>query len=114
MELCRFAGTRAPACSRETPVHPARRDDLWRLRRAASYLLLLKAIRVLDPGMADDHSHASLLELVNMRDELSELFGNRPVDVATPSILSNPFRRRTVMRDLETILTASDQDFADL
>jgi len=49
------------------------------------------------------NSHVSLLDLVDMQDELSKLFGNRPVDVATASILRNPFRRRTIMRDLEPV-----------
>lgn len=49
------------------------------------------------------NSHTSLLDLVDMQDELSQLFGNRPVDIATESILRNPFRRRTIMRDLEAV-----------
>ena len=51
----------------------------------------------------DDKARATLLDLVDIQDELSDLFGNRPVDVATPSILRNPFRRRTILRDLQTI-----------
>lgn len=51
----------------------------------------------------ENDSRASLLDLVDMQDELSKLFGNRPVDVATSSILRNPFRRRTIMRDLEPV-----------
>ena len=49
------------------------------------------------------NSQASLLDLVDMQDELSRMFDNRPVDIATPSILRNPFRRRTIMRDLELV-----------
>ncbi len=49
------------------------------------------------------NSQASLLDLVDMQDELSRIFDNRPVDIATPSILRNPFRRRTIMRDLELV-----------
>jgi len=50
-----------------------------------------------------DTSRASLFDLVDLQDELSALFAGRPVDIATPSILKNPFRRRTVTRDLETL-----------
>jgi uncharacterized protein len=49
------------------------------------------------------HSQSSLLDLVEMQDELSRIFDNRPVDIATPSILRNPFRRRTILRDLELV-----------
>jgi uncharacterized protein len=48
-------------------------------------------------------SRASLFDLVDMQTELSKIFDDRPVDIATESILRNPFRRRTIMRDLETI-----------
>lgn len=50
-----------------------------------------------------EDSRASLFDLVELQDELSTLFAGRTVDVATPSILQNPFRRRTVTRDLETL-----------
>jgi predicted nucleotidyltransferase len=50
-----------------------------------------------------EDSRASLFDLVDLQDELSMLFAGRTVDVATPSILQNPFRRSTVTRDLETL-----------
>ena len=50
-----------------------------------------------------EDSRASLFDLVELQDELSTLFAGRTVDVATPSILQNPFRCRTVTRDLETL-----------
>ena len=50
-----------------------------------------------------EDSRASLFDLVEMQEELSTLFPGRTVDVATPSILQNPFRRRSVTRDLETL-----------
>jgi len=51
----------------------------------------------------DDSAQASLYDLVDMQDELSQILGKRSVDLATPSILRNPFRRRTIVKDLETI-----------
>ena len=45
----------------------------------------------------------SLWGLVDMQDELSPLFGNRRVEVASPEILSNPYRRRTIERDLKVL-----------
>jgi predicted nucleotidyltransferase len=50
-----------------------------------------------------EDARASLFDLVGLQDELSVLFAGRTVDVATPSILQNPFRRRTVTRDLEML-----------
>lgn len=44
--------------------------------------------------------------MVDMREELSTLFGGRKVDLATPAILNNPFRRKAIERDLETIYAA--------
>lgn len=37
----------------------------------------------------------SLAGLVALQDELSQLFGDREVDVTTPSVLMNPYRRRS-------------------
>lgn len=51
-------------------------------------------------------SRASLLDLSAMRDELSPLFGGRKVDLATPEILENPFRRKTIVPDLTTLYAA--------
>lgn len=45
----------------------------------------------------------SLWGLMDMQDELSPLFGNRRVEVASPEILSNRFRRRTIERDLKVL-----------
>lgn len=45
----------------------------------------------------------SLWGLVDMQDELSPLFGNRRVEIASPEILSNPYRRRTIERDLQVL-----------
>ncbi len=51
-----------------------------------------------DPG-----NNVSLLEIPALQEELSALFGGRKVDVATPEILDNPFRRRTILPDLMTL-----------
>lgn len=47
----------------------------------------------------------SLFDMVRMRDELSRLFG-RKVDLATPAILENPYRRQSVLRDLRELYAA--------
>lgn len=38
-----------------------------------------------------------------LQNELSTLFGGRKVDLATPAIMRNPFRKKTIERDLETV-----------
>jgi len=48
----------------------------------------------------------SLSGLVLLRDELSKIFGGRKVDVATRSILKNPYRRRAIVRELEELYAA--------
>jgi predicted nucleotidyltransferase len=47
----------------------------------------------------------SLLDLIAMRDELSELFG-RQVDLAEENCLRNPFRRREILGTKERIYAA--------
>jgi uncharacterized protein len=51
-------------------------------------------------------SKTSSLDMVDMQAELSSLFGGRRVDLASPRILENPFRRRTILPDLKTIYAA--------
>ena len=36
----------------------------------------------------------------------SSLFGGRKVDIATPAILNNPYRRREIEKDLELLYAA--------
>ncbi len=48
----------------------------------------------------------SLGKMVTISDEFSRLFGGRRVDLVTPVVLENPYRRRTIMRDLETLYAA--------
>ena len=44
--------------------------------------------------------------LLKLQSELSALFGQRPVDVATSSILRNPYRRKSILKDLQSIYGA--------
>ena len=48
----------------------------------------------------------ALGEMADMRAELSTLFGGRKVDLATSAILRNPFRRKAIEQDLETLYAA--------
>lgn len=48
---------------------------------------------------------ASLFDMVRMRDELSRLFG-RKVDLATSTVLENPYRRRAILKDLRELYAA--------
>ena len=41
-----------------------------------------------------------LFGIVDLKDELSRLFGGRSVDVLTSPVISNPIRRRSIERDL--------------
>jgi len=43
--------------------------------------------------------------LLKMQQEMAELLG-RSIDLATPAILKNPFRRKAIMRDLENLYAA--------
>ena len=51
----------------------------------------------------EEDAKVGLFDLVKMEDELSELFGKRRVDLVTPSIFRNPYRRRAILKDLEQI-----------
>lgn len=48
----------------------------------------------------------SLGGMVKMKDEFSALFGGHKVDIATPAILNNPYRRREIERDMEELYAA--------
>ena len=45
----------------------------------------------------------SLGSMVNISDDFSALFGGRKVDLATPSILNNPYRKRATEDDMEVL-----------
>lgn len=51
-------------------------------------------------------SRASLFDITAMQDEFSEALGGRKVDIATPEILRNPFRRDSIIPDLTPIYEA--------
>lgn len=48
----------------------------------------------------------SLGGMVKISDDLSALFGGRKVDIATPSILKNPYRKRAIEKELEELYAA--------
>jgi predicted nucleotidyltransferase len=45
----------------------------------------------------------SLWGLTDMQDALTPLFGGRQVHIAGPGILDNPYRRKTIERDLQVL-----------
>ena len=51
-------------------------------------------------------SRASLYDMTAMQDEFSAAFGGRKVDIVTPEILSNPFRRDSIVPELKLIYAA--------
>lgn len=54
----------------------------------------------------DADSSATLLDLPALQEKLSALFGGRKVDIATPEILDNPFRREAILPELKTLYAA--------
>jgi len=48
----------------------------------------------------------SLGGMVVIQDAFVKLFGGRKVDVATPAILNNPYRRRAIEKDMEELYAA--------
>jgi len=48
----------------------------------------------------------SLGGMVKISDAFSKLFNGRKVDIATPSILNNPYRRREIEKDMELLYAA--------
>jgi len=48
----------------------------------------------------------SSFDLVGMQEALSPLFGNRPIQIAGPGILKNPYRRKTILPDLKKLYEA--------
>jgi len=51
----------------------------------------------------EENAEASFFDLVEIERELSALFGNRTVDVVTPAVFRNPYRKRAILKDLERI-----------
>ncbi len=54
----------------------------------------------------EENANIGLFEMVEMQDELSTLLDQRSVDLVTPSVLNNPYRRRTILRNLERVYGA--------
>jgi uncharacterized protein len=54
-----------------------------------------------EPGQAP-----SLAGFSRLQERLAELFGTDKVDLATPSILRNPYRRKTILPDLQELFAA--------
>lgn len=48
-------------------------------------------------------SKTTYFDLVHMQDELSPLFGSRTMQIAGPGILKNPYRRESILPDLQTL-----------
>jgi len=48
----------------------------------------------------------SLGGMVEIHEAFSGLFGGRKVDVATPSILNNPYRKRAIEKEMEELYAA--------
>jgi predicted nucleotidyltransferase len=45
----------------------------------------------------------SLWDSPGLNEEFSALFGNRAVDIVPPEVLRNPYRRKTIQRDLKVL-----------
>lgn len=54
----------------------------------------------------DDGMAPSLGGMVELQDAFIGLFGGRKVDLATPSILNNPYRRSSIEKDMEVLYAA--------
>ena len=54
----------------------------------------------------EEVAEVSLSDMLAMKAELSQIFDNRPVDLVTPTILRNPYRRKSILKDLEQIYAA--------
>ena len=48
----------------------------------------------------------SLGGMLKLKDAFSAMFGGRKVDIATPAILNNPYRRRAIEKDMEELYAA--------
>jgi predicted nucleotidyltransferase len=48
----------------------------------------------------------SLWGVTEMQDDLSPVFGNRPVHISGPEIMKNPYRRKTIEPDLKVLYAA--------
>jgi len=51
-------------------------------------------------------SKTTSFDLVDLQDELSPLFGSRSIQLTSPEILRNPYRRKSIVPDLRTLYEA--------
>lgn len=49
----------------------------------------------------------SLWAVQELQDDFVRLFGGRPVDIVSPEVLRNPYRRKTIERDLKVLYDAA-------
>ena len=54
----------------------------------------------------DQGAGASLIDMQRLREELEAVFPGYRIDITTPSILRNPFRRATIERDRRDVYAA--------
>jgi len=83
--------------SRSDP-HPVIQDPLGGNMRPDSDIDLLVEF---EPGQAP-----SLAGFGRLKNNLANLFGSAAIDLATPSILRNPYRRRAIVADLKELYAA--------
>jgi len=94
-----------------TPRVPKRKLDAFCRRHRIKRLGIFGSAARGELGNASDvdllvefekDAHASLFDMVRMQDELSRMLG-RKVDLATTAILENPYRRRSILKDLREL-----------
>ncbi len=51
-------------------------------------------------------SKVSLFDIPAIQEAFSAAFGGRKVDIATPEVLENPYRRKTILRDAKVLYEA--------
>jgi len=54
----------------------------------------------------EPESGVTLLDLPALQEELSPLFEHRRIDLVTPEVLENPYRRQTILPDMKTLYAA--------
>ncbi|MBL4712841.1 MAG: ArsR family transcriptional regulator [Gammaproteobacteria bacterium] len=54
----------------------------------------------------EDKKAPSLGGMVTLNEKFSVLFGGRKIDIATPAILNNPYRKRAIEKDMEELYAA--------
>ena len=94
---------------------PRRELEKFSLKHAVRELSLFGSILRSDFGPASDvdvlvefepEAKLSLLDLMDLREELSAIFGGREVDLVEKPAIRNPFRRREILATREKIYVA--------